>query len=164
MRLNLKILFLTITITIIIGIAIIKNNLINKDIVNSDIYGSWDLFEVKSLNMTAQVTLTFKQDKVISKNSCSYKDYMVDVQAISPVLIVGDEIRILKSSYEMKEYSPGFLKCKASIDEGVMNYIIRNGNLLLIKPGESHVPEPSKSGQVFNQSRQHESLKNVSAD
>jgi hypothetical protein len=164
MKLKLKHVFMMLVLLVMtVLVIIIRDSQVNKETVNPGIYGSWDLVELKNAGMIAQITLTFEKNKVISKNSCSYKNYAINVQATSPVKIIGDKIQILKSSHNMKEYKPGFLQCKANVDEGVVYYQILNGNLLLKKPDESEVLELSRSGQVFKQSRQYKSHKEANS-
>ena len=125
----------------------------NEGSVDPYIYGKWDFFELHEMEMSARITLDFQHDKLVSSNSCSYKDYSINVQAVSPAIITGKKIKILSSSHNMKEHSPGFLKCKASLDKGTVHYQLRNDTLLLTRQGESERAELSRSGQVFRPAR-----------
>ena len=105
------------------------------------------------MEMSARITLYFQHDKLINSNSCSYKSYSINVQTVSPAIITGKKIKILNSSRNMKEHSPGFLKCKATLDKGTIHYQLRNGTLLLTRQGASERAELSRSGQVFRPAR-----------
>ena len=154
MRYQLKhVYWISITIAGIVIAFIVGFYSGNEGSVDPDIYGKWDFFELHEMEMSARITLDFQHDKIISSNSCSYKSYSINVQTVSPAIITGKKIKILSSSRNMKEYSPGFLKCKASLDKGTIHYQLRNGTLLLTRQGASERAELSRSGQVFRPAR-----------
>ena len=103
--------------------------------------------------MTARVKLTFEEGFVISSNTCSYGGKSVYVQAVSPAMITEEEIMILGDSNARREYSPGFLECKTSVDKGVLKYKVIQDNLILQMANESERIELSRSGQTFTQAR-----------
>ena len=46
-----------------------------------------------------------------------------------------EEIRVLTSKNVVKEYSPGFLRCNASVQKGNMQYQLADDKLILTMAG-----------------------------
>jgi hypothetical protein len=120
------------------------SSLADKNAVNPELYGYWELMTLERGGMTIQATLLIKENTVVSSNTCSFQEYSVLAEASSPAVITADEIRILESSNVMKEHSPGFLQCRASINEGKMQYQLRDGKLVLTSPEKDETIELSK--------------------
>jgi tetratricopeptide (TPR) repeat protein len=113
--------------------------------INPEIYGSWKVMDLEQIGMRMQMNLIIKEDQLISYNVCSFKEHSVIAQTSSPAVITANEIQVLESSSVMKEYSPGFLQCRASIDVGNMQYQLRDGKLVLSMPGVDETFELSRS-------------------
>jgi len=117
-------------------------------------YGTWDLFEVHGNGMTAQVRLTVGKGHVINSSLCSVKDKRVQVQTASPATITRNEIVILEQSEAQREYKPGFLNCKVSLDKGTFRYQLLGDKLVLHLVDHGQSVELSRSGGLFMQARQ----------
>jgi hypothetical protein len=117
--------------------------------VNPEVYGTWDVMELKNVGMTGQFTLTIKENQVMNSCTCSFQGYKVSVQAVSPAVITANEIRVLEASSDMKEYSPGFLQCSASVKKGTMQYQLIDGKLVLAESGKGEAMALSRSGGKF---------------
>jgi tetratricopeptide (TPR) repeat protein len=105
--------------------------------------------ELKNVGMTGQFTLTIKENQVMNSCTCSFQGYKVSVQAVSPAVITANEIRVLEASSDMKEYSPGFLQCRASVKKGTMQYQLIEGKLVLAESGKGEAMALSRSGGKF---------------
>ena len=116
---------------------------------NPEIYGSWDFFEAKGMGMTGQVRLMIDDNKVTTSNTCFFDGKQVYVETSSPALISSDEIHVLETNSNQKEYSPGFLKCKASIDKNVLQYHLSQETLNLQLSGNGDVMALSRTGKTF---------------
>ena len=135
--------FLSVTATLF---AIAGNSALGVETaINPDIYGSWEVMNLEQIGMRIQMKLIIKENQVISSNTCSFKGYSVLAQTSSPAVITANEIQVLEASSVMKEYSPGFLQCRASIDVGNMQYQLRDGKLVLSMPGKEETYELSRS-------------------
>ena len=117
--------------------------------VNPELYGTWDGLELKHVGMTARITFTIKENQLINTASCSFPGYQVTVQATSPVVITATEIRVLEERSEMKEYSPGFMQCRASIKKKTMYYQLIDGKLVLAESPTGEALALSRSGGKF---------------
>ena len=117
--------------------------------VNPELYGTWDAVEAKNVGMTGRVTLTIKENEIINTCTCSFPGYQVTVQASSPAVITANEIRALEASSEMKEYRPGFLQCRASVEKGTMYYQLIDGKLILAESPTGEALALSRSGGKF---------------
>jgi tetratricopeptide (TPR) repeat protein len=122
--------------------------------INPEIYGSWEIMNLEQSGMRMQANLIIKESQVISSTTCAFeaqvyqflqKDYSVLAQTSSPAVITANEIQVLESNSVMKEYSPGLLQCRSSIDAGNMQYQLRNGKLVLSMPGKEETHELSRS-------------------
>lgn len=121
--------------------------------ISPDLYGTWDVFEIQGNGMSARVRLTVDKGMVTNSTSCSYGDKSVRVQASSSAVITDDEISILENSKAEKEYEPGFLNCKVSLDKGIIRYEMIGDHLVLRMDGQEEVIELSRSGATFIQAR-----------
>ncbi|UCE83076.1 MAG: tetratricopeptide repeat protein [Deltaproteobacteria bacterium] len=130
-------------------IALAGGSSFADDAVNPELYGSWDLLEIESQGMTAQLTLIIDEGRVAAGSKCSFREFSVSVQTHSAAQITGSEIRVLEPSRAMKEYSPGFLECTASLQEGNMQYELRDGQLVLYMVQEEETYVLSRSGGPF---------------
>lgn len=117
------------------------------------LYGTWDLFEIQGSGMTARVRLTVEEGRVISATSCSYADKKVHVQANSYAKITADEISIMEDNVAQREYRPGFLNCKVSLDRGTIQYRLVDDHLVLRMAGQDDAIALSRSGASFVQAR-----------
>lgn len=124
------------------------------DAVPPSLYGTWDLFEVEESGMIARVRLIVDKGSVTNSTSCSFADKSVHVQASSSARITADEISISENSRAQKEYEPGFLNCKASLDKGIIQYELVGDQLVLRKEGKEEVIELSRSGATLMQKSQ----------
>lgn len=113
--------------------------------INPEIYGSWEMMNLEQSGMGIQMNLIIKESQVIASNTCTFKEYSVLAQTSSPAVITANEIQVLESSSVMKEYSPGFLQCRSSIDARNMQYQLRDGKLVLSMPGKEETHELSRS-------------------
>jgi len=118
-----------------------------------DLYGTWDLFEVQGSGMAARVRLTIEDGIVTNSTSCSVGEKSVHVKASSTAVITHDEILILEDSRAQKDYEPGVLNCKVSLDKGAIRYEMIEGHLVLRMAGQDEVIELSRSGATFMQAR-----------
>jgi len=134
------------------GTSIVTGNAA-ADGVSPDLYGTWDVFEVQGNGMAARVRLTVAQGMVTNSTSCSYGDKSLRVQASSSAVITDDEILILENSKAEREYEPGFLNCKVSLDKGTIRYEMIGDHLVLRMAGQDEVIELSRSGATFMQAR-----------
>ena len=117
--------------------------------VNPELYGTWDGMEAKNVGMTGQFTLTIKENQIMNSCTCTFPGYKISVQSVSPVVITANEIRVLEASSEMKEYSPGFLQCRASVKKATMRYQLIDGKLILADPATGEAIALSRSGGKF---------------
>jgi hypothetical protein len=118
------------------------------------VFGSWDLFEINAMGMTAQVRIAFENNQVISSSTCTFGDKSVHATANSSAEISDSEIRILENRSAKEEYSPGFLECKASVEKGILQYTLSRGQLILQMPGDGRTFELSRTGKIFVSARQ----------
>lgn len=118
------------------------------------LYGTWDLFEVRGNGMTAQVRLTIEKDSLANSSLCSFEDKQVKVETISSAMITNDEIVILEDSEAQREFEPGFLNCRVSVDKGTIRYRLVDDHLILNLVGHDQTLEVSRSGGDFIQARQ----------
>jgi tetratricopeptide (TPR) repeat protein len=127
--------------------------------VNPEVFGTWDLLEIENLGMKIQTTLTIQKNQVINHNTCFFKEYSVVAETSSPAVITPNEIQILESSMAVEDYSPGFLRCKASIEAANMQYQLRNGKLLLYMEDEEETFELTRSGGPFRAAKSYKKSK-----
>lgn len=142
---------------LLFGLTLGGTTLIVEDSVaggeKPDLYGTWDLFEVQGSGMAARVRLTVADGVVSNASSCSFGDRRVHVRASSPAVITDEEILILQDSMAEKEYEPGFLNCKVSLDKGVIRYQLVDDHLVLRLEGQDERIELTRSGTTFMQAR-----------
>ena len=139
---------LVVTIILVCVFILIYFFQVNKAI-NPALFGSWDLFEVSDIGMKAQIKLLIDKDQVQTSTTCLYQDKKVQVQIASQANISNDEIHILEDNSVQKEYSPGFLKCKASIEKTILKYEILNKTLLITMPDKNFKMQLVKSSKTF---------------
>ena len=108
---------------------------------NPDVYGSWELLTIERAGMTIELTLIINAGEIISSNTCSFQDYSVLAEVSSSAVITSDEIRVLESKKVLKEHSPGFLRCNASVKEGNMQYQVAGDKLVLTMEGRNETVE-----------------------
>ena len=118
-----------------------------------DLYGTWDLFEVRGSGMAARVRLTVEDGVVTNTSWCSFGENSVHVRASSPAVITDEEIAILHDSMAEKAYEPGSLNCQASLDKGTIRYELVDGHLVLRPEGQDELIELTRSGAAFVQAR-----------
>ncbi len=121
---------------------------INKTL-NPALFGSWDLFEVSDIGMKAQIKLLIDEDQVQTSTTCLYQNKKVHVQVASQANISNNEIHILENNIAQKEYSPGFLKCKASIEKTILKYELLNKALLVTMPDKNFKIQLVRSSETF---------------
>ncbi len=126
----------------------------SRDGERPSVFGSWDLFEINAMGMTAQIRITFENSQVITSSTCTFGDKSVHATATSSAEISDSEIRILENRSAREEYSPGFLECKASVEKGTLQYTLSRNQLILQMPGDSRTFELSRSGEIFVSARQ----------
>lgn len=129
-------------------------NSMAADNVDPRLYGKWDLFEVQGNGMTAQVWLTIEKDNLVNFSICSFEGKQVKVHTSSAAVITKNKIEILEDSEAQREYEPGFLNCRVSLDKGTMEYRLAGDNLVLRMAGHDQTVELSRSGGAFVQARQ----------
>ncbi len=107
---------------------------------NHEVYGSWVMMDLETAGMHIHSTLTIRPDRVDVLTRCSAGNKRVEASATTPAQITENEIKVTEAKYVEKEYSPGFLTCRASISAMAVNYRLDDGKLILFKPGtdESH--------------------------
>jgi hypothetical protein len=120
------------------------NALADETTVGSDLYGSWELMKLETGGMSIQFTLIIKEGEVIASNTCAFEDYSVLAEVSSPAVITSEEIRVLASNKVEKEYSPGFLRCNASVKKGNMQYQLEDKKLVLTMAGKDETVELSR--------------------
>ncbi len=140
-----KILFTFLSVTATVFAIAGSSALGVETAINPEIYGSWEMMNLKQSGMRIQMNLIIKENQVISSNTCTFEEYSVLAQTSSPAVITANEIQVLESSSVMKEYSPGFLQCRSSIDARNMQYQLRDGKLVLSMPGKEETHELSRS-------------------
>ena len=111
------------------------NCLADESDVGSDLYGSWELMKLETGGMSIQLTLIINEGEVIASNTCAFQEYSVLAEVSSPAVITSEEIRVLASNNVVKEYSPGFLRCNASVQKGNMQYQLEDDRLILTMAG-----------------------------
>jgi hypothetical protein len=111
------------------------NTLADETDVSSELYGSWELMKLETGGMSIQLTLIINEGEVIASNTCAFKEYSVLAEVSSPAVITSEEIRVLASNNVEKEYSPGFLRCNASVQKGNMQYQLEDDKLILTMAG-----------------------------
>lgn len=153
--LSRKILLTSFMITATIVVMAMGSGYAEESGVNPEVYGTWDLLEIENLGMKIQSTLTIQKNRVINNNTCYFREYSVVAQTSSPAVVTPDEIRILESSMAVEDYSPGFLRCKASIEAANMRYQIRDGKLFLYMEDNEETIELTKSGGQFRAAKSY---------
>ena len=108
---------------------------------NPEVYGSWELLTIERAGMTIELTLIINADEIISSNTCSFQDYSVLAEVASSAVITSDEIQVLESKKVLKEHSPGFLRCNASVKEGNMQYQVAGDKMVLTMEGRNETVE-----------------------
>ena len=111
------------------------NALAEETNVGSDLYGSWELMKLETGGMSIQLTLIINDGEVIASNTCAFREYSVLAEVSSPAVITSEEIQVLSSNNVVKEYSPGFLRCNASLEKGNMQYQLEDDKLILTMAG-----------------------------
>lgn len=111
---------------------------------NPELFGIWELMKLETGGMAIELTLIIKEGEIISSNTCSFQEYSVLAEVSSPAVITSDEIQVLESSKVVKEHSPGFLRCNASVKEGNMQYQLLGDKLVLSMAGIDEVVELSR--------------------
>ena len=117
-----KILLTFLSVTATVFAIAVSSALGVETAINPEIYGSWEMMNLEQSGMRIQMNLIIKESQVIASNTCTFKEYSVLAQTSSPAVITANEIQVLESSSVMKEYSPGFLQCRSSIDAANMQY------------------------------------------
>jgi tetratricopeptide (TPR) repeat protein len=147
----------------VVGVTIIAltsgSPLAEESGVNPEVYGTWDLLEIENMGMMLQSTLTIDKNQIINHNTCMFREYSVVAQTSSPAVITPNEIRVLESSMAVEDYSPGFLRCKASIEAATMQYQLRNGKLFLYMPEDEETFELTRSGGQFRAAKRYKKSK-----
>ncbi len=107
---------------------------------NREVYGSWVMIDLDHAGMHIYSTLTIRSDRIDVLTRCSFGDKQVEANATTPAKITENEITVTEARNVEKEYSPGFLNCRASIIAMSLNYRLDDGKLILSDPGtdESH--------------------------
>ena len=107
---------------------------------NREVYGSWVMMDLENAGMHIYSTLTIRPDRIDVLTRCSIGDKQVEANATTAAQITENEITITESKQVEKEYSPGFLNCRASIVAMSVNYRLGDGKLILFDPGtdQSH--------------------------
>ena len=118
--------------------------LADETAVNPNLYGPWELMVLESAGMTIRLTLIIKTGEVIASNTCSFQEYSVQAEVSSSAVITPDQIHILESNKVQKEYSPGFLGCKASVNKGDIHYQLEGDKLILTMAGRDETVELSR--------------------
>ena len=99
-----------------------------------EVYGSWVMIDLENAGMHIYSTLTIQPDRVDVLTRCSFGDKQVEANATTPAQITEDEITVTEARHVEKEYSPGFLNCRASIVAMSVNYRLDDGKLILSDP------------------------------
>ncbi len=107
---------------------------------NHEVYGSWVMMDLENAGMHIYSTLTIRPDRVDVLTRCYFGDKQVEANETTPAQITENEITITEAKQVEKEYSPGFLNCRASIAAMSVNYQLDDGKLILSDPGtdQSH--------------------------
>ena len=107
---------------------------------NREVYGSWVMMDLENAGMYIYSTLTIRPDRIDVLTRCSIGDKQVEANATTQAQITENKITITEAKHVEKEYSPGFLNCRASISAMSVNYRLDDGKLILFAPGtdESH--------------------------
>ncbi len=107
---------------------------------NREVYGSWVMMDLENAGMYIYSTLTIRPDRIDVLTRCSIGDKQVEANATTPAQVTENEITVTEAKNVEKEYSPGFLNCRASISAMSVNYRMNDGKLVLFAPGtdQSH--------------------------
>ncbi len=108
---------------------------------NHEVYGSWIMMDLENAGMHIYSTLTIRPDRVDVLTRCSIRDKQVEANATTPAQITENEITVTEAKHVEKEYSPGFLNCRASIVPMSVNYRLDDGKLILSAPGTGESQE-----------------------
>ena len=106
-----------------------------------EVFGSWVLMDLENAGMHIYTTFTIHSNRIDISSRCSYGDKQVEANATAVAEITEDEILVTEGSSVEKEYSPGFLKCRASIKPMRVNYRLNDGKLILTAPGQDQSHE-----------------------
>ncbi len=125
-------------LAILLGSAVLATAVAPDE--NREVYGSWVMMDVEQAGMHIYSTLTIRPDRVEALTRCSFGDKQIEANATTPAQITENKITITEGNQVEKEYSPGFLNCRASIVAMSVNYRLEDGKLILSDPdtGESH--------------------------
>lgn len=105
--------------------------------VDPGVFGSWVAMDLENVGMHIVSTITIHPDRVEITSRCSYGDKRVEAKATAPARVTESEIQVTEARNVEKEYSPGFLRCRASINPMKVNYHLKDGKLLLTEPGSA---------------------------
>ena len=136
-----KVFLLSYLVVMTLFVFSVGNALADENNLGSDLYGSWELMKLERGGMSIQLTLIIKEGEVIASNTCAFEEYSVLAEVSSPAVITSEEIQVLSSNNVVKEYSPGFLRCNASLEKGNMQYQLKEDKLILTMAGINETVE-----------------------
>lgn len=107
---------------------------------DAEVFGSWIVLDVEQAGMHMRSTFTIHKDSIEVTSRCSYGDKQVEAKTSSPARVTDSEIQVTETRSVEREYSPGFLQCKANINAMTVAYTVKGDKLVLTVPdsGESH--------------------------
>ena len=113
--------------------------------VDSGVFGSWVMMDLENAGMHIVSTITIHPDRVEVMSRCSFGDKRVEAKATAPARVTESEIQVTEARNVEKEYSPGFLQCRASITPMTINYYLKDGKLVLTDPGSAQTQELNRA-------------------
>ena len=104
------------------------------------LYGNWYTYPLGNPN-TDSVRHQFRhdpandRDEIVVTRQCLAESRVVTAKAVSPIEVSEDQIRILKSAYDVQP-TQGTSTCEAAINAAVFSYSFsEDGHLVLTNPG-----------------------------
>lgn len=97
-------------------------------------YGSWELEITRVSDTSVETVLTIEPDRLRLTRRCYRDRFMVQVEAVSPVRITFDEMRILDSDLAEQSHGPADLECRVSLTTSTLEYTVRDAELRLFDP------------------------------
>lgn len=109
-----------------------------------DVYGSWVVMDLENAGMHIYTTFTIHPDRIDVASRCSYGDKQVEANATAPARVTENEITVTEARNVEREYSPGFLTCRAAIKTGTLSYKLVDAKLVLTMAGQEKSHEFSR--------------------
>jgi len=92
------------------------------------------MMSVEQMGVRYEIVMTIEKARVRMVSRCSHEGNQVEAVVSSAANITADQLQITGTDSAEKEYSPGYLMCRASIKPMHVSYAIEDGKLVLTDP------------------------------